>query len=148
MSFLRFSLEEYHVLCQLSEQIPLGKTDLTALRHFLVAHMPLDHLGLAKRIARLDNRQVRLLYEHFLGRKQTEARAGERDTFTEEELKVITRVIEFPSHPLRFLRLFQMSVVERLSDSYPPLAWKLARLTERQFGLLYEHVRGRKEGSA
>jgi hypothetical protein len=148
MSYLRFSPEEYRVLCRLSEQLPLGGTGLTALRHFLVAYMPLDQLALAKRIARLDNRQMRLLYEHLLGQSQTNAPAGKRPTFTEDELKVISQAIDCPRQPLRFLRLFQWSVVERLSDHSPSLAWKLARLSERQFERLYEHVRGRREGSA
>jgi len=147
MSYLRLSPEEYRVLCRLCEQLPLGATGLTAFRHFLVAYMPLDQLELAKRIARLDDRPMRLLHKHLLGWSQTNALAGKRDAFTEEELKLITRTIDFPRHPLRLLRHFQKSMVERLSDSYPSLAWKLARLSERQFERLYEHVRGRKEGS-
>ena len=147
MSFLRLSPEEYRVLCRLCEQLPLGGTDPTALRHFLVANMPLDQLELAKRIAQLDNRPMRLLRKHLLGRSQTNAPAGKRYAFTEEEVTVITRTIDFPRHPLRLLRHSQKSMVERLSDSYPSLAWKLVRLGERQFERLYEHVRGRKEGS-
>ena len=148
MSYLRFSPEEYRALCRLCEQLPLGATGLTAFRHFLVAYMPLDQLELAKRIARLDDRPMRLLQKHLLGRRQAEAPEGDKLPFTEEELKLITRTIDFPRHPLRLLRHFQKSMVERLSDSYPSLAWKLARLSERQFERLYEHVRGRKEGSA
>ena len=148
MSYLRLSPEEYRVLCRLCEQLPLGATGLTAFRHFLVAYMPLDQLELAKRIARLDDRPMRLLQKHLLGRRQAEAPAGKRYAFTEEEVTVLIQAIDFPRHPLRFLRHFQKSMVERLSDSYPSLAWKLARLSERQFERLYEHVRGRKEGSA
>jgi hypothetical protein len=147
MSYLRLSPEEYRVLCRLCEQLPLGATGLTAFRHFLVAYMPLDQLELAKRIARLDDRPMRLLQKHLLGRRQAEALESDKLTFTEEELELIIQAIDFPRHPLRFLRHFQKSMVERLSDSYPSLAWKLARLSERQFERLYEHVRGRKEGS-
>jgi hypothetical protein len=55
MSYLRFSSDEYRALCRLSEQIPLQGMGPSALQHFLVAHLPPEQLGLAKRIARLDN---------------------------------------------------------------------------------------------
>src|SRR5690242_10032910 len=124
MSYLRFTPEEYGVICRLCEQIPLGGTDITALRHFLVAYMPLDQLGLARRIARLDRRQMRLLHEDLLGQSQTKTSAAPRAAFTEEELQTITRTIDLPRRHPRFLRLFHRSVVERLSDAYPSLAWK------------------------
>ena len=147
MSYLRLSPEEYRVLFRLCKQLPLGTTGLTAFRHFLVAYMPLDQLELAKRIARLDDRPMRLLHKHLLGRSQTNAPAGKRYALTEEEVTVIIQTIDFPRHPLRFLWLVRKSMVERLSDHSPSLAWKLARLSERQFERLYERVRGRKEGS-
>jgi hypothetical protein len=148
MSYLRFSPEEYRSLCRLCEQLPLGATGLTAFRHFLVAYMPLDQLELAKRIARPDDRPLRLLRKHLLGRSQTNALEGDKLPFTEEELELITQAIDFPRHPLRFLWLVRKSMVEHLSDHSPSLARKLARLSERQLERLYEHVRGRKEGSA
>jgi hypothetical protein len=147
MSYLHFSPEEYRVLCRLGEQLPLAATGFTAFRHFLVAHMPLDQLALAKRIARLDDRPLRLLQQHLLGRRQAEAREGDTLTFAEEELQLLTQTIDWPRQPLRFLWLFQKSMVQRLRDHSPSLARKLARLSARQFEELYEHVRGRKEGS-
>jgi hypothetical protein len=148
MSYLRFSPDEYRALCRVSQQIPLGGMDHSALQHFLVANLPLEQLDLAKRVARLDDRPMRLLRKHLLGRRQAEAPAGKRYAFTEEEVTVLTQAIDFPGHPLRFLWLVRKSIVERLSDHSPSLAWKLARLSERQFERLYEHVRGRREGSA
>ena len=147
MSYLHFSPDEYRALCRLAEQIPRGGMGLSALQHFLVANLPLEQLDLANRVARLDDRPMRLLHKHLLGRRQAEALESDKLTFTEEELELIIQAIDFPRHPLRFLRHFQKSMVERLSDAYPSLAWKLARLSERQFERLYEHVRGRKEGS-
>ena len=147
MSYLRFSPDEYRALCRLSQQIPRGGMGLPALQHFLVANLPLEQLDLANRVARLDDRPMRLLHKHLLGRRQAEALEGVKLKFTEEELKLVTQAIDFPRHPLRFLWLVRKSMVERLSDHSPSLAWKLARLSERQFERLYEHVRGRKEGS-
>ena len=67
MRYLRFSSKEYQTLCRLSEQISLEWMAPAALQHFLVAHLPPQQLGLAKRIARLDNLQMRLLHEHLPG---------------------------------------------------------------------------------
>jgi hypothetical protein len=147
MSYLHFSPDEYRALCRVSQQVPLGSMDHSALQHFLVANLPLEQLDLANRVARLDDRPMRLLHKHLLGRRQAEALEGDKLPLTEEELELITQAIDFPRHPLRFLWLVRKSMVERLSDHSPSLAWKLARLSERQFERLYERVRGRKEGS-
>ena len=74
MSYLRFSAEEYQALCRLAGQIPLGGIAPLALQDFLVAQLPPQQLGLAKRIARLDNLQMRLLHEHLPGPNPDDAR--------------------------------------------------------------------------
>jgi hypothetical protein len=148
MSYLRLSPEEYRALCRLCEQLPLGATGLTAFRHFLVAYMPLEQLDLAKRIARLDDLQMRLLYEQLLSQYPSDALPGGWEAFTEAELKAVADAWESFPYPIRFLRHFRTPLVHLLSDGSPDLARKLAGLNERQFRMLYEYVRGRKEGSA
>ena len=147
MSYLRFSPDEYHALCRLCEQFPLGRTSLSALQHFLVANLPLDRLALAMRIDRLDNHQMQLLYEHLVSHHPAEAAQSKWDAFTQAELNAVADAWGSFPYPLRLLRHFRKPLVHLLSDGSPDLAQKLAGLSERQFRLLYEYVKGRMEGS-
>jgi hypothetical protein len=148
MSHLRFSPDEYRTICQLARSIPLGETTVTALRHFLVAYLPLDHLDLAMRIDRLDNRRMRLLYEHLMSHNPAGATQSEWDAFTQAELNAVADAWGSFPYPLRFVRHFRKPLVHLVSDGFPELAQKLAGLSERQFRLLYEYVTRRMEGSA
>jgi hypothetical protein len=148
MSYLRFSPDEYRALCRLSEQLPLGGMDLSALQHFLVANLPLEQLDLANRIARLGDLRMQLLYKHLLGQNPADAVPCEWDAFTQAELKAVADAWGSFPYPIRFLRHFRKPLVHLLNDGSPDLAQKLAGLNERQFRLLYEYVRGRREGGA
>ena len=148
MSYLRFSPDEYRALCRLAEQIPRGGMGLSALQHFLVANLPLAQLDLANRVARLDDLQMQLLHEHLQGQSLEDALAGEWDGFTEAELEAVADAWESFPYPRRFLRYFRRPLVHLLSDGSPDLARKLATLSERQFWLLFEYVRGRRGGAA
>jgi hypothetical protein len=148
MSYLRFSSEEYQALCRLSEQIPVERMAPAALQDFLVAHLPPQQLGLAKRIARLDNLQMRLLHEHLPGPNPDDARRGGWDALTEEELEAVADVWDSFPYPNRFLRHFREPLIHLLSDGFPGLARKLAGLSEHQFTRLYDYVKGWGEGSA
>jgi hypothetical protein len=148
MSYLRFSSEEYQALCRLSEQISLERMAPSVLQDFLVAHLPPQQLGLAKRIARLDNLQMRLLHEHLPGPNPDDARQDGWDALTEEELEAVADAWDSFPYPNRFLRHFREPLVFLLSDSFPGLAQKLAWLSEHQFTRLYEYVKGRGKGNA
>ncbi len=148
MSYLRFAPGEYHAIRRLVQASPLREKSLSALKHFLVAYLPVNRLDLALRISRLNGSQMRILREHFLGRRRTDAPAGNGHSFSEEEFKLINRAVDFPDCPIRILRLCQRSVAERLSGDFPLLARKLARLSEREFGLLCEQAMARGKGSA
>jgi hypothetical protein len=148
MSYLRFSPEEYRAICRLAKDIPLSGADLPALKHFLVAYLPLDQLRLAKRIGHLDNRQMRVLYEHLKDQRQAGAVQSGRHAFTAEELKMVGEACDSLLYPVRFLRFFRNTLVEHLHGIDPSLARKLGRLSERQFERLYEHLKGRRKGSA
>ena len=147
MSYLRFSPEEYRVLCRLTEQLPVGATGLTAFRHFLVAYTPLDQLELAKRIARLDNLQMRLLHEHLPGPNPDDSTPDGWDGLTEEELEAVADAWDSFPYPHRFLGHFREPLVYLFRDTFPGLAQKLARMSERQFTRLYDYVKGRGEGN-
>jgi hypothetical protein len=148
MRYLRFSPDEYRVMRRLVRTTPLGEMDLPAVKRFLVANLPLDRLDLAMRIDRLEDGQMQLLYEHLVGHKPAGAMRGGWDAFTEGELETVAYAWGSFPYPVRFLRHFRKPLVHLLSDGSPDLAQKLAGLSERQFRLLYEHVRGRREGSA
>ena len=148
MSYLRFSPDEYHLIRRLVGAVPLSGMDLHALQRFLVANLPVDRLVLAMRVDRLDNSQMQLLYEHLLGPNPADAVPGAWDAFTEAELEAVADAWESFPYPIRFLRHFRKPLVHLLSDGSPDLAQKLAGLSERQFRLLFEYVRGRRGGSA
>ena len=148
MSYLRFSPDEYGLISRLAQEIPLSGADLPALKHFLVAYLPLDRLELTMRISRLDNRQMRLLYEHLKNEQQDTARTVGGHLFTEEEMDTVAEVCASIVSPTRFLRYFRMGLINHLRDLHPELARKVARLSERQFERLYEQVKGRRKGSA
>jgi hypothetical protein len=148
MSYLRFYPEEYRIISRLAQEIPLSGADLPALKHFLVAYLPLDRLDLTMRISRLDNRQMRLLYDHLKNESKDAAGTDGKLVFTEEEMDTVAEACASVVSPTRFLRYFRASLVEHLRDVYPELARKIARLSGRQFERLYEQVKGRKKGSA
>jgi hypothetical protein len=148
MSYLRFSAEEYQALCRLAGQIPLGGIAPLALQDFLVAQLPPQQLGLAKRIARLDNRQMQLLHEYLPGPNPDDATPDGWDGLTSEELEAVADVWDSFPYPHRFLRHFREPLVRLFNDTFPGLARKLARMSEHQFTRLYEYVKGRGEGSA
>jgi hypothetical protein len=148
MSYLRFSSEEYQALCRLAEQIPLERMAPSALQHFLLAHLPPQQLGLAKRIACLDHRQMQLLHEHLPGPNPDDATPDGWDGLTEEELEAVADVWDSFPYPNRFLRHFREPLVRLFSDTFPGLAQKLARMSEHQFTRLYEYVKGRGEANA
>ena len=148
MSYLRFSSEEYQALCRLAEQTSLERMAPSALQDFLVAHLPPQQLGLAKRIARLDNLQMRLLHEHLPGPNPDDARQDGWDALTEEELEAVEVAWDSFPYPHRFLGHFREPLVYLFRDTFPGLAQKLARMSEHQFTRLYEYVKGRGEGSA
>jgi hypothetical protein len=148
MSYLRFSPEEYRIISRLAQELPLSGAGLPALKHFLVAYLPLDRLDLTMRISRLDNRQMRLLYEHLKNEREDDVGADGKHLFTAEEMDTVAEACAYVISPPRFLRYFRASLVEHLRDTYPELARKITRLSARQFERLYEQVKGRKKGSA
>ena len=148
MSHLRFTPDEYHVLRRLVRDAPPSRMEPPALKRFLVANLPLDHLDLARRVDRLEDDQMRLLNERLVRPGPADAGRGEWDAFTEVELDAVADAWASFPYPVRFARLFRAPLVHLVSDGFPGLAEKLAGLNERQFRLLLEYVRGRREGSA
>jgi hypothetical protein len=147
MSYLRFSPDEYGLISRLAQEFPLRGADLPALKHFLVAYLPLDRLDLTMRISRLDNRQMRLLYEHLKNEQNGGTGAGDRHPFTDEEMDTVAEACSSIVSSTRFLRYFRVSLINHLRDTHPELTRKVARLSERQFERLYEQVKGRRKGS-
>jgi hypothetical protein len=148
MSHLRFTPDEYHVMRRLVRAAPLSRMDLLAFKCFLVANLPLNHLDLARRVDRLEDDQMRLLNERLVRPSPADAGRGEWDAFTEVELEAVADAWGSFPYPNRFLRHFPEPLVHLVSDGFPGLAEKLAGLNERQFRLLLEYLRGRREGSA
>jgi hypothetical protein len=147
MSYLRFGPDDYQALCQLADQLPRG-VSLHTLQHFLVAYLPLDRLELAQKIQRLDQRHLRLLYEHLKERSQAGGAEDRQGNFSAEELNVVAQACASFRHPVRFLRYYQDLLVEKLSHRHLALACKLARLSARQFARLCEQLQGRRNGSS
>jgi hypothetical protein len=148
MTCLRFSPEDYRALGRLCQPLPATGDDLTALKRFLLDSLAETHPPLAERIAGLDGHKMGILFDHFSERAPADAPAGARHAFSGEELRVVAEACASFLHPVRFVRHLRMALVGHLSDLFPHLARKLARLSERQFERLYEHVTRRRDGSA
>jgi hypothetical protein len=148
MTHLRFSPADYRSLCRFCQPpLPLG-LDALAFTRLLVTSLAEAHPALAERVAGMSAQKLRILHDHFRGRATADAPADARNAFSRKELNTVAEACESFMRPVRVLRYFRRALVGHLSDFFPNLARKLARLSERQFARLYEHVTRRRDGSA
>jgi hypothetical protein len=148
MTCLRFAPKDYRALSRFCVPLPTARADLAAFRRFLVESLADARPQLAERIAGLDGHKMGILLDHFSDRAAADAKRGGRHAFNGEELRVVAEACASYLRPVRFVRYLRMSLVGHLSDLFPHLARKVARLSERQFERLYERVTGRSGGSA
>jgi hypothetical protein len=146
MSYLRFTRDDYRALCRLcSPQRTHGLT-LPAFKRLLLSSLSTARPSLAGRIAGLNGRQLGILFDHFSQPASADAAPGEGHAFSGEELRVLAEVCEPCRGPGRFLAYLRASLAERLRDLSPPLARKVARLSDDQFERLYARVTGQVGG--
>jgi hypothetical protein len=148
MTWLCFSPKDYRALSRLCVPLPTARDDLAAFRRFLLESLADVRPALAERIAELDGHKIGVLLDHFSDRAPADASRGRQHLFNGEELRVVAEACASFLHPVRFVRHLRMALVGHLSDLFPHLARKLARLSDRQFERLYEQVTGRGNGSA
>jgi hypothetical protein len=147
VTYLRFSPADYRNLCRFCQPPLHPRLHTLAFKRLLVTSLAEAQSSLAGRVAELRGPELRILRDHFNGRATAEAPAGAGHAFSAEELTTVAEACESFLHPVRILRHFRGALVGHLSDFFPALALKLARLSERQFSRLYEQVTGRGNGN-
>ena len=65
MSHLRFSPEEYHALCQVCGSLKLNRFPPHVLKRLLVQSLTTASPELAERIGRFQERELRIIRDHF-----------------------------------------------------------------------------------
>lgn len=146
MPYLRFAPEDYRVLCRLCSPHLTDALDLPAFRQLLLCSLAEGHPALAERVAELDGHRLGILYDHFCQRAA--ARPGADLGLGPKELHVLREACRCYPTTVRFLRPFKNNLVQVLREVFPALSRKLRRLSDEQFGRLYEQVLRRDKGSA
>jgi hypothetical protein len=149
MSYLRLSRDDYRTVSRLCYQLDLAFHPRPAFRRLLVEALRGVDLDLAGRVARLGHAELKLLQDHFRHRHcpvGTGNEVGAWDEFSPEEREFLAEACVSAPFPVRFVRPFKRLLVEMLHGAWPDLARKVARLSGRQFELLYERACRRKKG--
>jgi hypothetical protein len=147
MPYLRFSPEDYRTLSRLCSPHLTDALDLPAFRQLLVCSLSESDPALAELIAALDGQRLGILFDHF--RERAAAPRPERALgLGPKELHVLREACRCYPRTVRFLRPFKENLVELLQGVFPALARKVRRLSDEQFGRLYEQVMRRRKDSA
>lgn len=146
MPYLRFSPEDYRVLCRLCSPHLTGALDLPAFRQLLLCSLNEAHPQLAERIAALDGYHLGILFDHF--RQRTAARPQADFGLGTKELHVLREACRCYPSTVRFLRPFKANLVQVLKEVFPALSRKLRRLSDEEFGRLFDEMIRRKRDSA
>ena len=146
MPYLRFSPEDYRTLCRLCSPHLTDALDQPAFRQLLVCSLSHCDPALAERIAALDGHRLGILLDHL--RERAAARPERALGLGPKELHVLREACRCYPTTARFLRPFKANLVELLRGVFPGLARKVRRLSDEEFGRLYEQViRRRKDGA-
>jgi hypothetical protein len=137
VAHIRLSPGEYQAVQDLCRPLNFSRYDPYTLRRLLV-HSLADMLPeLARRIAGLRGRELRLLHGHLREQQRPEGQHG----LSAEELVVFVQA----GGPLllnaRFVHPLKRALAQHFREGYPELATKLDRLSHRQFEVLCEQVR-------
>ena len=146
MPHLRFSPEDYRALCRLCPPRLTDALDLPAFRQLFLCSLAETHPHLAERIAALDGYHLGILFDHF--HQRTAARPGADLDLGAKELHILREACRCYPSTVRFLRPFKANLVQILKDVFPALARKVRRLSDEEFGRLYDQVIRRKRDSA
>jgi hypothetical protein len=124
--------------------LPLDGLDPFAVAAFLTACLSERSPEFASRLARLTNRQARILYDHLKQQRPAEVKPA---AFTRKELQAIAVACETFPLTSRFLRHLRRWLIPLLQEVFPALARKVSSLSDGQFERLYEHIKARQNGS-
>jgi hypothetical protein len=154
VSYLRFTPEEFWAVRQACRPLDLGEGSFPAFQSLLVKSLAGAWPDLARRLADLPARGLRILFEYLRDRRPSPA-GGEgppRDEWAGGLTFKEWQAVRQASSPF-FLRhgslpLFQAFLVCTMRETTPGLADKLARLSRPQIDRLYHEVRKRCWGGA
>jgi hypothetical protein len=122
--------------------LPLDRIDPLTVAAFLTACLSERSPAFASRLAQLNRREARILYDHLKRLRPPQAKPA---SFTKSELRAITVACESFPVTSRFLRHLRRWLVPLLHKVYPALAKKVSRLSGRQLDHLYEDVKARRK---
>ncbi len=149
MSHVRFTPEEYRVLCRLCRDLDFRDRGLNGFRTALAERLRDGWPELADRVTRLRRSELQLVFEHMRTRAGQAASRREGDAkevgrlggLTFEEFRAVARAASrfllYDGRPCAF-RAF---LIHHFKGQAMPLARKLERLNDRQIEELYERVK-------
>ena len=143
MTHLRFTPAEYWAISRVHHRLDFNRIDLSGFQRTLTASLADASPGLAGRISRFAQGEVRLLHAHF----RAEA-TGRRQVLTAEEWQKLGEACESVPSTQRFAYLIQRMVSDHLRTTARGLYRKLSRVSISQFVRLFENVRSAKQDKA
>jgi hypothetical protein len=148
--FLRFTRDEYESITQACRSLPPSDSP-RVFQRALVGALREDHPSLAERIAGLPQEQVRLIREHLQSQAvstMTQAPAAELTMDGEagyglsfQEWRVISQVCALLFLFLDTPLLCKEALLRRIGEEAPPLAEKLAGLSDEEVMSLYRRAK-------
>jgi hypothetical protein len=149
LTYLRFTRKEFQAIAQVCRPIELTEGSFRALQPFLVQSLQGLMPDLSNRIDGFRKYQVGILYQYLKERREAGGRWHAPEwALSHEELQALAEACSGLTLQDRFLSYSKDFLVLHFRESSPPLAAKLARLSESQFKTLCERVRGRNRWSA
>ncbi len=150
MTYLRFTPDEYRCLVQAGSSWQRHIRRPRQFKRLLVQELRYVSPDLAQRIADFRWAELRLVLRHFAERARAATESIPTDPLHDFELLEVMMIAEeCAAAPIdvRCVRRFQQFLVNRLLESWPILAGKLACLSVKQFERLFKQVSERGRGS-
>jgi hypothetical protein len=139
VSYLRLTLPEYRAITDVSVSLDLRSQHPPEFRRYLMESLEGASPGLAERVSRFTDEQVRALLRHLWQRRQVESPLP----LNTWEVSVLAKTCSQLIGHDRFLGPVKVGLVRALLPVCPDLAARLAGLSDRQFGRLWAEVRRR-----
>ena len=144
-TYLRFTRPEFKAIARACRPLELTEDSFRSLKPFLIAALQPTKPELAQRIASLRTFQIGIIYQYLKDRR--EAKPGLRrpaeQAITHEEFGILEEAFRRIRLQTRFLSYARDVLVLQFRQDVPPLAAKLARLSEGQFERLCDRMQQR-----
>jgi hypothetical protein len=143
MTHLSLTSAEYRAVSRVHYRLDFNRIDFPGFQRILTVSLADTSPGLAGRISRLGQGEVRLLYAHFRAEV-----TGRRQVLTAEEWQKLGEACESVPSTHRFAYLIQRMVSGHLRATARDLYRKLSRVSITQFVRLFEKARSARQDKA